>query len=255
MVGRRNHTLSVQDVGFRFETGSWGIRHVSAEFAAGSVVVISGPNGAGKTLLCRMIVALILPSEGTVVLDDEAVDVTNRKAVRRLRSVVGYVQQNADAQFLGETVAADVSLGPRNAGLPSDECEKRTGEALETVGLTAFSERDPFTLSGGERRRLAIAGMLALSGGVLILDEPFSNLDYPAIKSVLETILRLRASGTTVIVVTHELEKISAHADSMIVLNDGRLVGVGLPAELAPHWPGWGLRPADRAVSEMTWLH
>lgn len=254
MADQRSRSLSVQNVGYRFVSGSWGIRHITVEFLPGSIVVIAGPNGAGKTLLCRLIVALLAPSEGTVTLDGEKIEIANPAALRRLRSVVGYVQQNADAQFLGETVIADVALGPRNAGLPSHEVDRRTIEALETVGLSSFAQRDPFTLSGGERRRLAIAGMLAITGGVLILDEPFSNLDFRAIRSVLDTVLRLRAAGTTVIVVTHELEKIAAHADTMIVLNDGRLVGAGTPVDLAPHWPGWGLRPADRAISEMTWI-
>lgn len=254
MPDQASHTLSVQNIGFRFASGSWGVRDITIEFPPGSIVVLSGPNGAGKTLLCRLIVALLTPSEGSVALDGEKIEIAKPAAVRRLRSIVGYVQQNADAQFLGETVASDVALGPRNSGATSHEIDRRTREALDTVALGRFADRDPFTLSGGERRRLAIAGMLAITGGVLILDEPFSNLDFRAIKSVLDTILRLRSSGTTVIVVTHELEKIAAHADTMIVLNDGRLIGAGTPLDLAPHWSSWGLRPADRPISEMTWI-
>jgi biotin transport system ATP-binding protein len=161
----------------------------------------------------------------------------------RARQMVGMVFQDADSQIVGETVYDDTAFGPENLALTRPQIDQRVNQALAAVDLSGFEDKRPHHLSGGEKRRLAIAGVLAMAPRVLLMDEPFSNLDYPATCRVLEQILDLHKKGHTIVITTHDLEKVVAHAQRLVVMANGRVVKDGLPAEVMHGIERYGIRP------------
>ena len=162
--------------------------------------------------------------------------------LKRARQIVGMVFQDADSQIVGETVYDDVAFGPENLCLKRPEIDVRVSMALKTVGLESLADQRPHLLSGGEKRRLSIAGVLAMEPRVIVFDEPFASLDYPGVKQVLRQILDLHQSGHTIVVTTHDLEKIIAHADRLILMQSGRIVRDGSPEEIVGHLETFGVR-------------
>jgi biotin transport system ATP-binding protein len=152
------------------------------------------------------------------------------------------VFQESDSQIVCETVKEDVAFGPENLCLERDEIEKRVSEALNTTGLSGLGGMRPHILSGGEKKRLAIAGVLAMKPEVLVFDEPFSNLDYPGIKEILARITSLHKSGKTIIVTTHDLEKIIAHAGRLLIMEKGRIAEEGIPEKIISCVEKFGIR-------------
>ena len=244
----------MEGLGKRFPDGTEALSAVDLEIREGELLVIAGSNGSGKTLLMRILVALAQPSVGRVlfrglpVADDPV----------RVRKAVGLVFQDADAQIVGETVAEDVAFGPRNLKLPKPEIERRVAEALSLVRLEAKRNAPPRRLSGGEKRRLAVAGVLAMGCEALILDEPFANLDWPGVVQVLKAVEALAASGKTVVILTHELEKTLALADRLVILDKGSIRDDGTPDEvLSRGIERFGVRDPRRAyldVRDCSWL-
>ena len=212
---------------------------VDLSLAAGELCILAGRNGAGKTLLARCLAGIVTPAAGTV---------------RNEGAPPALVFQDTRSQVLGQTVSEDVAMGPRSAGLSHADVEQRVAEALERTGLTGMRRRDPFTLSGGEQRRLSIAAMLALRPSLLILDEPFSSLDFEGVQSVLSVLLDLYAEGCGIAVITHDLGKLAAHADRIVLLDRGRVHADGNPADVLPGAPACGLRLPSGPIGEMTWL-
>ena len=246
--------IEIQNLSHQFADGSFGIRNVSLTIEEGSFVIISGPNGSGKTTLMRHLNGLLLPSAGTIKLDGVAVS----EDVVKARQFVGMMFQDADSQIVGETVYEDVAFGPENLCLERAEIKRRVAHALNTAGLTEFSEQRPHLLSGGEKRRLAIAGILAMHPRVIVFDEPFASLDYPGVQQVLRHILNLHQSGRTILMVTHDLEKVIAHADRLVVMQNGQIVKDGLPHMILPDVENFGVRqPCDaRLGMELrSWLN
>lgn len=200
--------------------------------------MIAGPNGSGKTTLLRHFIGLLLPKSGSVTVCGRSVE----KDPLSARQKVGLVFQDADSQIVGETVYDDVAFGPENLGLARWEIDRRVRQALTAVGLSGLADKRPHHLSGGEKRRLAIAGVLAMAPQVLLMDEPFSNLDYPATCRVLDRILELHQNGHTIIITTHDLEKVVAHAQRLVVMESGRVVADGFPAEVIDGIERFGIR-------------
>lgn len=237
-----------------FPDGTEALRGVDLEIRAGECAVIAGSNGSGKTLLMRALVGLAEPSAGRVLY--RGIDV--RKDPARVRREVGLVFQDADAQIVGETVEEDAAFGPKNLRLPASEIERRVDSALRATGLSERRGASPRRLSGGEKRRLAIAGVLAMGCGAVIMDEPFANLDWPGIVQVLGSIVDLKKSGVTVVVLTHELEKTLAHADRLVILHKGAIRDDGKPEEvLSRGVADYGVRDPRqtyRTVEDCTWL-
>ena len=213
-----------------FKSGKAGLRNISLHIDSGSIIVLAGRNGSGKTLLVRHFVGLSTPTAGKVFFHNKPVD----QAIKKIRTSVGFVFQDADLQIFSQTVAEDVAFGPENLMLPAKVIEQRVEQALAATRLNSMKNRRPETLSGGEKRRLAIAGILAMEPECLILDEPFANLDLESINDVVEILVELHTSGKTLIVVTHELEKILPFADKLIILDNGELVFSGPPADTTP---------------------
>jgi biotin transport system ATP-binding protein len=247
------HLIEIKNLCHRFSDGTLGLDHVNMKVREGEFVVIAGRNGSGKTTLLRHLNGLLLPDSGEVKLAGFSVPDDPVRA----RQMVGMVFQDADSQIIGETVYDDVAFGPENMCLERSEINRRVAMALEAGDLTHLADRRPHMLSGGEKRRLAIAGILAMNSKIVVFDEPFSNLDYPGVKQVLKQILYLHQSGRTILVTTHDLEKVLAHADRLIIMADGKIVRDGLPDKMVLEVESFGVRQpyASRMGMELgSWL-
>ena len=220
----------VQGLSHTFRDGTEGLKDINLAIHDREVIVVAGRNGSGKTLLARHLVGISTPTSGSVIF--RGIDV--RKNLKDLRRSVGFVFQDTDSQILGQTVAEDVAFGPSNLRLHPDEILKRTSAALAEARLGNASDRRPETLSGGEKRRLAIAGILAMRPDCVILDEPFANLDFESAQDIARICRDLKKKGITLIIVTHELEKILNLADRLLILDKGRLCFNGEPASVDP---------------------
>jgi biotin transport system ATP-binding protein len=230
--------IEIENLTHRFSDNFIGLDRVNLKIREGEFVVIAGANGSGKTTLLRHLNGLLLPDAGTVRVSGFSVAQKPKQA----RQFVGMVFQDADTQIVGETVYDDVAFGPENLCLPEQEIKKRVEDALKAVGLWEFRHHRPHFLSGGEKRRLAIAGVLTMKPRVLVFDEPFSNLDYPGIRQVLSQMLKLHRQGHTMLVTTHDLEKVIAHAQRLVIMRKGRLVRDGLPGNLMEEVEQFGIR-------------
>lgn len=217
--------IEISNLECRFHPETAVLRGIDLSIEAGEFVVIAGANGSGKTTLLHHLNALLLPTAGRVRVEGVPTDSDPLRA----RRMVGMVFQHPDSQIVGETVADDVAFGPENLRYAPEEIAGKVAAVLAAVGLTGKENRRPHTLSGGEKRRLAIAGVLAMDPTIIVFDEPFDSLDYPGIRQVLDQIVRLHRQGHTVIVTTHDVEKVIAHADRLVVLEKGRVVRDGKP--------------------------
>ena len=230
--------IEIENLKHRFADGTLGLNGINLKIRAGAFVVFAGPNGSGKTTLIRHLNGLLLPTYGCV----KVAGVSVQKDLMRARRLVGMMFQDADSQIVGETVYGDVAFGPENLGLDIDQIRERVALALDVVGLMDFAQQRPHLLSGGEKRRLAIAGILAMEPKVIAFDEPFASLDYPGVKQVLRQILTLHQAGHTILVITHDLEKVIAHADRLIIMQKGKIVRDGVPAEILGDIEPFGVR-------------
>jgi biotin transport system ATP-binding protein len=230
--------IEIENLSHRFSDGTLGLADINLTIEAGAMVIIAGENGSGKTTFLKHINGLLRPATGTVRLAGVPVS----RDVVRARQMVGMVFQNADSQIVGDTVYSDVAFGPENLCLSRSEVNRRVVKALETLGLTDLARQKPHLLSGGEKRRLSIAGVLAMNPRVIAFDEPFSSLDYPGFKQILRQIISLHQIGHTILVATHDVEKVIAHADRLIIMKGGRIVRDGIPIEVITDAEIFGIR-------------
>jgi len=227
---------------------------VDLDIYKGECLLIAGANGSGKTLLMKILAGLLPATEGEILFRGKPLG----ECKGQIRRSVGLVFQDSDAQILGETVEEDIRFGPENLKLPKEEIESRLEE---TLSLLELSEKRGFAsrhLSGGEKRRLAVAGVLAMGCETVIMDEPFANLDWPGVVQVLKIISLLKQGGKTAIILTHELEKVLAFADRLAILWKGKIRDSGdAEAVLERLKPEWGVRDprkAYRNAGDCTWL-
>lgn len=230
--------LEVKDVDFTYMRGTVvsqrALEKVSLSIEQGEFLGIIGPTGSGKSTLIQHLNGLLLPSAGKVSVDGR--DITDRNFnLRGLRQRVGLLFQFAEQQLFEETVFADIAFGPRNLALEAKEIEKRVREAMQAVGLdfSLFRDRSPFSLSGGEMRRVAIAGVLAMEPEVLVLDEPLAGLDTPSRQSIVSQLVNLQQErGLTIVLVTHDIDTLASVAGRIVVLSHGRILLDGRPKEV-----------------------
>jgi len=222
--------IEVENLFFQYDGGSEpALLDISLTIRDGEYVAVIGPNGCGKTTLIQHFNALHLPVSGTVKVD--GMRTSDSRQVREIRRLVGMVFQNPDNQIVGMTVEEDIAFGPENLGLPSAEIGRRVEESLEAVGLRSLAERPPHTLSGGEKRLVAVAGVLAMRPRHIAFDEPTSYLDPSARKRILDVIGNLHKEGLTILHITHDMDEVAA-ADRVVVMNEGRLDRIGTPVEI-----------------------
>ncbi len=233
--------IEMQAVDFYYSDGGVGLSQVSLSIKRGELVVVAGANGSGKTTLLKHFNGLLLPGSGRVLVDGHEPN----RASETVRRLVGMVFQHADAQIVGETVYDDVAFGPENLRLEREMVARRVDAALAAVGLAHKCGQRPHLLSGGEKRRLTIAGVLAMAPEVVVFDEPFSSLDLEGVRQVLRQIVNLQEAGRTLVVTTHDLDKIMAHADRLVLLSSGQVVRDGRPCEVLPEVERFGVRQPD----------
>ena len=210
------------------------LNDVSLEIAKGEVVAIIGHTGSGKSTLVQHLNGLLKPDKGQATIDD--IDITAKGAqAKAARQQVGMVFQYPEHQLFAETVFEDIAFGPRNKGVAEEELPKQVREAMEFVGLDydTFAQRSPFQLSGGQMRRVAIAGVVAMNPDYLVLDEPSAGLDPRSRNAVFKEIMSLHQSrGIAIVLVTHSMEEAVKYADRLLVINSGRILFDGTPAEI-----------------------
>lgn len=246
--------IEIKNLYHHYPDGTHALKGIDLTISEGEFLLICGPNGSGKTTLIRLICGLFKPTAGSIRING----LHDPHTSREIRHLVGMVFQDPDSQIVGETVREDVAFGPENLGLSMEEIIKRVDWALKVMGLENISEKPCYLLSGGEKRRLSIAGILAMKPQVILFDEPFSHLDYPGIQEVLKHMVQFHREGHTLVVATHDVEKVISHVDRIAIIHDGKLKGVGLPEELISELPRFGIRPPCYALlgkEKISWLN
>ena len=231
--------IRFKQVGFAYQAGTpfemRALHDVTFSVKDGSYVAIIGHTGSGKSTILQHLNALLKPTEGLVELGDKTIDsTTGNKDLKPLRKKVGIVFQFPEAQLFEETVEKDIAFGPKNFGVSEEEALKIAAEVVKTVGLPEeVLKKSPFDLSGGQMRRVAIAGVLAMKPEVLVLDEPTAGLDPKGRLEMMEMFYKLnKEQNMTIVLVTHQMNDVSDYADHVIVIEAGNVVKEGSPKEV-----------------------
>ena len=230
--GRRKKDVARQADWGNAPDAVWALRDVTFTVEPGEFFGVAGHTGSGKSTLIQHMNGLVHPTCGRVLADGR--DLAEKGVATEVRRQVGLVFQYPENQLFANTVYDDVAFGPRNMGLGAEEVDRRVREGLALVGLSfdELSERSPFDLSGGQQRRVAFAGVLAMEPEVLVLDEPVAGLDPLSREEFLGLIRELHAGGRTIVMVSHSMEDLAALSDRILVLSEGRLFRLGTPAEV-----------------------
>ena len=220
--------LEARDIHYRYPRGMEAICGISFHIRKREKIALVGPNGAGKSTLLAMFNGMICPDSGVLLFDNQPIQY-DTASLRMLRKRVGFVLQNPDRQIIAPTVYQDVAFGPTNLGFPEKEVKEVVTLALRHVGLESFERRTPHQLSGGEKKRVAIAGVLAMDPDVLVLDEPISGLDPSGSEDIMELLDELNHEGKTIIISTHNVELAYPWADRAILMLGGKILEEGIP--------------------------
>ena len=211
------------------------LNNINLKIEMGRVTAIIGHTGSGKTTLVQHLNALLIPTNGTLKVCDFIIsnDKKKNKNLKNLRKRVGLVFQFPEYQLFEETIAKDIGFGPKNFGVPQEEIDEIVKTVIKQVGLDeSYLEKSPLELSGGQKRRVAIAGILAMNPDVLVLDEPTAGLDPLGAKAMLDLFVELNRQGKTIILVTHEMEYVLEYCDLCVVVNKGQIAFEGKPINL-----------------------
>ena len=226
-----NHVSYIYSKGTPFQKTA--LDDVTIGFEAGKITGLIGHTGSGKSSLVNLLNGLYRPTTGEVLLDGENIW-NNLREINKIRARVGLVMQYPEYQLFDETVRADIGFGPRNLGLDSEEIDRRVNEAVSFVGIDeSLLTKSPFELSGGQQRRVAIAGILAMEPEVLVLDEPAAGLDPRGSKEIMNGLVRYaREKGVTVILVSHSMEDMATYCDNVVVMYQSRIYKSGTVEEI-----------------------
>lgn len=223
-----SHTYSPKTP-FEYEA----LNKIDLTFGDGKMIAIIGHTGSGKSTLVQHMNALLLPTSGEVQVDDYIVKPLKNKGLKQLRKKVGLVFQFPEYQLFENTVEKDIIFGPKNFGVGEEECKEIAKKVIKQVGLDeSYLEVSPFELSGGQKRRVAIAGILAMNPDVLVLDEPTAGLDPNGAKEMLDLFVSLNKQGKTILIVTHEMDYVLEYCQECVVMKDGNVVYQGTPTSL-----------------------
>ena len=260
--------IALENVSFTYQEGtplaSAALSDVSLTIKDGSYTALIGHTGSGKSTILQLLNGLLVPSQGSVQVFDTLITSTSKnKDIRQIRKQVGLVFQFAENQIFEETVLKDVAFGPQNFGVSEEDAEQIAREKLALVGIDeSLFDRSPFELSGGQMRRVAIAGILAMEPAILVLDEPTAGLDPLGRKELMNLFKKLHQSGMTIVLVTHLMDDVAEYANQVYVMEKGRLVKGGKPSDVfqdvvfmeevqlgVPKITAFCKRLADRGVS------
>ncbi|WP_296795337.1 energy-coupling factor ABC transporter ATP-binding protein [uncultured Methanobrevibacter sp.] len=218
--------LSIKNLNYTYPDGTHALKNVNMEILKGQKVAIMGPNGAGKSTLFSHLNGLTEPTSGHIELDGKVMKY-DKKTLLEVRQKVGIVFQDPNDQLFAPTVKEDVAFGPMNLGLSYEEVEKRVNEALELVGMEKFRDKTPHHLSGGQQKRVAIAGIVAMRPEIMILDEPTAGLDPEGVDKVLDILNDLNKEGMSIVISSHDIEMVNGFAEKIFVLNEGEILASG----------------------------
>ncbi|WP_407391805.1 ATP-binding cassette domain-containing protein [Methanobrevibacter sp.] len=223
--------LEVKNIKYSYNSDYQALKGVSLKVERGEMVALLGKNGAGKSTLFLHLNGIYQPDEGQVFIDGEELKY-DKKSLLKFRQKVGIVFQNPDDQIFAPTVEEDVAFGPLNLGLSMEEVQDRVEEALARVGMSGFEKTAPHHLSGGQKKRVAIAGILAMKPEIMVLDEPTAGLDPQGVVDLSKLLNELNDEGITIIISTHEVDLVPNYASKVFVLVDGLLIAEGTPKEI-----------------------
>ena len=221
-----NIQLSTENLSFTYPDGTQALKNINIEIEKGEKVAIIGPNGAGKSTLFSHFNGLTEPTSGCVKIEDKPISF-EKDELLKVRQKVGIVFQDPNDQLFAPTVKEDIAFGPMNLGLSYDEVEKRVEDALKMVGMENYEDKTPHHLSGGQQKRIAIAGIIAMKPEMMILDEPTAGLDPDGVEKVLNIMNQLNEEGMTLIISSHDIDMISKYADKIFVLYNGEIIESG----------------------------
>lgn len=230
--------ITLQEVSYTYQAGTpfegRALFGINLEIADGSYTALVGHTGSGKSTILQLLNGLAVPTMGTVLIDNVIITADSvNKDIKQVRKKVGLVFQFPESQVFDETVLKDVAFGPQNFGVSREKAEEIAREKLALVGISEdLFDRSPFDLSGGQMRRVAIAGILAMEPDVLVLDEPTAGLDPAGRKELMTIFKELHQSGMTIVLVTHLMDDVADYADFVYVIEAGKLVASGQPTEL-----------------------
>ena len=223
--------LEIKNLKYSYNSDYQALKGVSLKVEKGEMVALLGKNGAGKSTLFLHLNGIYAPDEGQVFIDCEELKY-DKKSLLKFRQKVGIVFQNPDDQIFAPTVEEDVAFGPLNLGLSMEEVQDRVEEALDRVGMSGFEKTAPHHLSGGQKKRVAIAGILAMKPEIMVLDEPTAGLDPQGVVDLTKLLRELNDEGITIIISTHEVDLVPNYARRVFVLVDGLLIAEGTPKEI-----------------------
>ena len=242
--------IEISDIVLRKNSSEPILQGITTSFTSPEFTILSGPNGSGKSMLLRVLVGLEKPDSGTVLVGGRPYP----QAYGQLGSLVGMVFQQPHSQILGQTVREDILFSLNSVHKNKDKREERCREILAWAGLSEHENQNPHTLSGGELRRLSLASALALEPQFILFDEPFNGLDYFGVQNLLKSMIDLHNQGKGILVVTHHLDQVLAHADRLLVLKECRILADGIPQRILPHLEDHGVRKPSGKLPEMSWL-
>lgn len=218
--------LKTRNLSFTYPDGTEALKNINIQINKGEKIAIMGPNGAGKSTLFSHFNGLSEPTSGHVEIDGETI-VFKREELLKVRQKVGIVFQDPNDQLFAPTVREDVAFGPMNLGLDYDEVKRRISESLEMVSMSGFEDKTPHHLSGGQQKRVAIAGIIAMKPEIMILDEPTAGLDPEGVDKVLNILNKLNSKGISIVISSHDIEMVNQFADKIYVLYDGEIIASG----------------------------
>ncbi|MEA1960606.1 MAG: ATP-binding cassette domain-containing protein [Bacillota bacterium] len=243
-------SLTAEQISFAYAKQEFIIKNLTFSLERGEIVGLLGYSGSGKSTLLQLLKGLLQPVKGFILIDGQA-----GRGKEKIKRDVGLLIQMPERQLFETTVYEDVAFGPQNMGIPKQECQERVRASLDEVGLRydSYKDRSPHQLSSGEKRRAALAGILAMRPSYLLLDEPTAGLDYEGRQRIMQIVARLKDQNIGILIVSHHLNELITMADRLLVLEKGKVVLQGKPIEIIEDlesyfFAGHGLRPAREVL-------
>ncbi|AEG17684.1 ATP-binding cassette domain-containing protein [Methanobacterium paludis] len=222
------NVIETKEILYEYPDGTKALEDVNFKAESGKIIALLGPNGAGKSTLFLHFNGILEPSSGEVLVNGRPISY-DKKELMKVRQEVGIVFQNPDDQLFAPTVMEDVAFGPMNIGLSKEKVESRVKEALKRVGMEGFEKKPPHHLSGGQKKRVTIAGILAMKPKIMVLDEPTSGLDPRGASQIMRLLYELNEEGMTIIISTHDVDLVPLYASTVYIISHGNIIKEGSP--------------------------